>query len=406
MRDRILHSVVLSIVLVAAVGAAHADDLSEEIVTFTTHDGFEIGCLLSYPTSQPGDRFPAMLLIAGSGLHDADVTLDVPQLAITSGRQTLFRPLARHFSRAGWVVLRCNKRGASFQHRDDRPALLEEATLEDLVDDARQALQTLHSHPRVAASPLVVLGHSEGSLVATRLALEAPAIDLLVLVGSMARSFDSLLEYQLVDRNLDFLRQAADADRDGFLTLQELDALDGNFGLGSVYVYNSATVLFQLTSSRLGEPEVRGFSPDTDINHDGRLAIDAEIEPRMRREAQRFVALAREGVLGRYWQSALEAEALLSYIHRVEAPVLFVHGELDVQTPVDEPLALSTKLESLGRADYELLVLPRVGHSLSQPNDFFREDEGLSLLDNLTLNAPQARARRLILQRIEAILGR
>lgn len=302
--------------------------------------------------------------------------------------------------------MRCNKRGASFQHRHDRPHLLETASLDDLVEDARNALQTLHTHPRVLASPLVVLGHSEGAVIAIRLGLQTPEIDLLVLVGSMARSAGALLEHQLVDRNLRFLRQAADTNEDGTLTLEELNALDGNSGLGSIYVYNSAEFLFELTSSLEGERVVRGVNPITDTNGNGRLEIDTEIEPRMRHEAGRFLALAADGSLGRYWQSVVEAKAPISYIHRVEAPILFVHGELDAQIPLDDPLALMARLESLGRSSYDLIVFPATGHSLSRPNDFYLADEGLTLLDNLTLNAPTVKVRRRLLQKIEAILSR
>jgi len=203
--------------------------VSEEIVSFTTHDDLQIQCVLSYPDRGSGP-YPGMLLIPGSGLHDADVTLDVSTLSITQGPQSLFKPLAQYFSRRGWAVQRCNKRGASFGHLADRPHVLDNATLDDLVEDARSALATLHQHSRVVASPLVVLGHSEGALIATRLAAHSREIDLLVLMGSVDRRFDSLIEYQLVDRNLAFLRQAADANGDGSLTLEELDLLDAYGG--------------------------------------------------------------------------------------------------------------------------------------------------------------------------------
>jgi dipeptidyl aminopeptidase/acylaminoacyl peptidase len=369
------------------------------------HDALEIQCILSYP-DQPEGRFPAMLLISGSGLHDADVTVDEPTLAITEGPQTLFRPLARQFSRSGWAVMRCNKRGASFGHRADEPHLLAEASLDDLVEDARNALHRLHAHPRARANPLVVFGHSEGAVVASRLALDTPEIDLLVLAGSVARSAGELLEFQLVDRNLRFLRLAADADRDGVLTLAEMSALDGRFGLGSVYVFNSAAVLYRQTHSPESGRMVLGFNSATDLDGDGRLQIDTEIEPALRRESERFLALVTSGDLGRYWQSSLEAEAPVSYIHRIEVPILFVHGELDAQAPLDEPLALIAELQSRGRTSYDLMVIPQAGHSLSAPNDFFHGDDGLSILDNLTLNAPPTAVRRRLLKRIEAILAR
>ena len=385
--------------------AALAAGVSEEVVSFTTHDDLKIQCLLSYPDQGPGP-FPGMLLIAGSGLHDADVTLDVSTLQITHGPQSLFKPLARYFSRQGWAVQRCNKRGASFGHTDDRPLVLEGATLDDLVEDARGALETLHGHPRVVASPLVVLGHSEGTLVATRLARNSPEIDLLVLMGSVARRFDALIEYQLVDRNLTFLRQAADANDDGSLTLEELNLLDGNFGLGSVYVLNSAAVLFSSTRSAKGQLEVQGLNNRTDTDGNGRLHIADEIEPALRREAARFLELAGDGSLGRYWHSLVEARAPSTYIHRLNTPILFVHGALDVQTPVYEPLAMMAQLESSSRTDYDVLIFPTLGHSLSKPNDFYKGDGGLTILDNLTLNAPKLKIRRLLLQRIEANLAR
>ena len=384
---------------------ASAADLQEEIVAFTTHDDLEIECILSYPGQGTGP-FPGMLMIASSGLHDADVTLNEPTLQITDGEQTLFRPLARYFSRQGWAVQRCNKRGASFRHAADQPGILERATLDDLVEDARNALETLHDHRRVVASPLVVLGHSEGTQVATRLARNSPEIDLLVLVGSVARRFDALIEYQLVDRNLTFLRQAADADGDDNLTLKELDALDGNFGLGSVYVWNSAEILFSSSHSPTGELQVTGFNGDTDVDGDGQLHISREIEPALRRAVDRFLELAAEGSLGEYWRSMVEAKSPRSQIHRVGPPILFVHGGLDVQTPIDEALSLMAALESRGGADYDILIFPELGHSLSKPNDFFDGDGGLTVLDNLTLNAPRLKTRRKLLQRIEANLPR
>lgn len=379
--------------------------VSEEIVSFTTHDDLQIQCILSYPDRGSGP-YPGMLLIPGSGLHDADVTLDVSTLSITQGPQSLFKPLAQYFSRRGWAVQRCNKRGASFGHLADRPHVLDNATLDDLVEDARSALATLHQHSRVVASPLVVLGHSEGALIATRLAAHNPEIDLLVLMGSVDRRFDALIEYQLVDRNLAFLRQAADANGDGSLTLEELDLLDGNLGMGSVFVFNSAPILFHATRSAEGRLAVHGLNLQTDLDGNGRLDISREVEPAFRQEAARFLELARDGSLGQYWQSLVGSPAPGTEIHRVQAPILFVHGALDVQSPVEEPLALMARLESRHRHDYDVLLFPTLGHSLSKPNDFYRGDGGLTLLDNLTLNAPKLKTHRRLLKRIEANLPR
>lgn len=403
MVTRVLGLILLLASPVLSHAPASATGFFEEVTAFTTHDGLTIECILSSPADAVGPA-PGMLLIAGSGLHDADVTLDEPTLTITRGPQKLFRTLARHFSREGWAVLRCNKRGASFDHVSDQPSILERSTLDDLLEDARNALRTLHQHPRVAARPLAVYGHSEGSILAARLAEEQREIDLVILVGTVGRPMTAILEYQLVDRNLVFFRQAADANGDGALTLDELDSLDGNSGLDSIYVSNCAEVLFNLSQDSDGALQVEGLNSDTDVNRDGALEIAAEIEPALRREARRLLALIEAGDLGAYLQSLLAAKPTRSFIHQLQAPILFVHGALDVQAPVGETRLLIDKLEARGRADYELLVFPRLGHALSKPNDYFKDDGGLTVLDNLTLNTPKKRVRSKLLDRIEANL--
>ncbi len=383
----------------AAVGAGFV----EEVVSFSTHDGLTLEGVLAYPAGEAGP-FPGMLLIAGSGLQDADLSIHEPTLKITHGLQKHFQILSRHFTANGWAVLRYNKRGASFDHIADRPEILRASSLDDLVEDARSALRELLRHPRVAAKPLVIYGHSEGTMVATRLAVDQRQLDLLVLAGSVAGPYSGLLEYQLVDRNITFFRQAADLDGDGTLTRAELRALDHQNGMGSIYVRNSAELLFEFARTATGDISIRGFNPATDVNADGQLQIDAEIEPALRSAAKRFLALGRSGILGEYLQSLLKAKPNSSLIDGVNSRVLFVHGELDVQTPLDEALVLMARMESSQRRDYDALFFPDLGHSLSPPNDYYTSDGRLSILDNLTLNAPHPRIRQRLLDRINAIL--
>ncbi len=397
-------SLAVGFLIVLISSAAFGAGFVEEIVSFSTHDGLTLEGVLSYPAGESGP-FPAMLLIAGSGLQDADLSIYEPTLRITYGLQKHFQILSRHFSANGWAVLRYNKRGASFDHIADRPEILKASSLDDLVEDARSGLRELLRHPKVAAKPLVIYGHSEGTMVATRLAVEQKQLDLLVLTGSVAGPYSDLLEYQLVDRNITFFRQGADLDGDGALTRDELSALDNQDGMGSLYVRNSAELLFEFVQSPAGKISIRGFNPATDANADGQLQIRAEIEPALRSAAKRFLALGRTGILGEYLQSLLKAKPNRSLIHRVNSRVLFVHGELDVQTPLEEALILMARMESSRRSDYDALFLPDLGHTLSAPNDYFTADGRLSILDNLTLNAPNLEIRQRLMDRIEAILN-
>ena len=70
MVHRALQIGVLAVLLIGSSRITFAVAFAEEIVSFATHDGLEIQCQLSYP-DLPGKRSPGMLLISGSGLHDA-----------------------------------------------------------------------------------------------------------------------------------------------------------------------------------------------------------------------------------------------------------------------------------------------------------------------------------------------
>ena len=141
----------------------------EETISFTTTEGLVLEGIVSYPKKGDGP-FPALLLIAGSGLHDADLTIDIPEYRFTHGEQKHFRDLARFFSRRGMTALRYNKRGASFDHASDQPDLLWNSTFDDLVSDAESAYGALWSHPSADPERMAILGISEGTMVAPRVA--------------------------------------------------------------------------------------------------------------------------------------------------------------------------------------------------------------------------------------------
>jgi pimeloyl-ACP methyl ester carboxylesterase len=398
MKSRVL-SLLAAIAVLPPAPAALAAGFEEEVVTFPTHDGLMLEGIVSYPKNGDGP-FPAIVLIHGSGLHDADLTIDIPDYNLTNGEQRLFRKLARFFSRRGMAVLRYNKRGGSFEHENDQPDLLIDSTLEDLVRDAESAYQALASHPMADPGRMAVYGHSEGSIVAPRVARRADSVRLVVLVGSVSSEFAHVLRFQSFEIYRIFLELAADANGDGFVTLEELDRLDSNFGLGSFWVGNLAPVLFTLAGTT-----VVGINPDTDSDGDGRLHIADEILPVLEGIFQDNLDAWRSGAAaGRYGQSLFRARPNRKLISKVRTPILFCQGELDFQTPLTETLDLIEVLESKSR-DYEALLFPKLGHSLSKPNDFFKEDGGLTILDNPTLNAMKRPTMRKILKRVKALLA-
>ncbi|MCC6465105.1 MAG: alpha/beta fold hydrolase [Planctomycetes bacterium] len=108
----------------------------------------------------PGAR-AAALFIQGSGVHDRDGSM--PAVGFQS---TLYRRVARELAqRCALAGLRYDKRG------HDLPAPgPQDYTIESRLADAAAALALLRSRPECSGLPLFLLGHSEGALVAAKLA--------------------------------------------------------------------------------------------------------------------------------------------------------------------------------------------------------------------------------------------
>ena len=389
----------VTLIALTPASAVLAARVQEEVISFSTPDGLELQGIVSYPATGTGP-LPAMLLIHGGGLHDADLTIDIPDYRMTNGEQRYFRGLARFFSRRGMTILRYNKRGASFDHQNDQPGQLFNSTLDDLVRDAESAYQALANHPMADPARMAVYGISEGSMVAPRVVRRVGNARLLVMVGSVSSEFEHILRFQTYEIHRMFFELAADANGDGIVTLDELDRLDGDSGRGSFWVGNLAPFLFTLSGTT-----VVGFHPDIDSNGDGRLQIADELLPMLEEIFRNYLDAWRSGAAaGRLGQSYFEMRPNYRLIRKVRIPILFCQGELDFQAPLSETLDLIAVLESKNR-DYEALLFPKLGHSLSKPNDFFTEDGGLTILDNPTANAMKKSTMKKILKRVKALLA-
>lgn len=128
---------------------------------------------------------PGILIIAGSGPTDRDG--NGPGLATD-----LYRKLAHGLASAGHCVLRYDKRGVG----GSRAAMPAEADMrfDHFVGDAGIALAGLKNQPQVRGA--VLLGHSEGALIATLLAPQVKP-DGLILVAAPGRPLGSVLRSQL-----------------------------------------------------------------------------------------------------------------------------------------------------------------------------------------------------------------
>ncbi|WP_315715850.1 MULTISPECIES: alpha/beta hydrolase [unclassified Bradyrhizobium] len=143
-----------------------------------------IGALDAVLTTPAGvERPPVALLIAGSGSTDRDG--NGPQL-----KPATLKKLAEQLATQGIASLRYDKRGArGWKAEFGKP---EDFRFKDYVDDAAALVDFL----RGKFARIVLVGHSEGGLVAILTARRTP-VDRLVLLTTSARRQGDLLKAQL-----------------------------------------------------------------------------------------------------------------------------------------------------------------------------------------------------------------
>jgi dienelactone hydrolase len=133
--------------------------------------------------------FPAVVLVHGSGPHDRNETI---------GPNRPFLDIARGLAAQGVAVLRYEKRSkARPQDYADGNVTIDNET----TDDAVLALQALRSVPQVDAGRVFLLGHSQGGMMAPRIAAHAaqagaPVAGLVLFAAPARKLLDILVEQQ------------------------------------------------------------------------------------------------------------------------------------------------------------------------------------------------------------------
>lgn len=180
--DGVMMLRVLILSLTLFTGFAHATVLQRPI-SLDTGNGELFGSLLLPKSDTP---VPVVLILAGSGPTDRDGNNP------DGGRNDSLKRLAWVLAKHNIASVRYDKRGvaASFAATPDERNL----SVEAYVNDAVAWSQKLKSDPRFG--PLILLGHSEGALIATLAAPRTEAAALISLSGS-ARPVDQVIREQL-----------------------------------------------------------------------------------------------------------------------------------------------------------------------------------------------------------------
>ena len=255
-------------------------------------------------------KFPAVILITGSGPEDRDETI--------VGHKP-FLILADYLTRKGFAVLRCDDRGTAKSTGDFA------GTSADYATDVVVQIDYLKTRKDVDLKKIGLLGHSEGGIIAPLAAAPRKDVAFLVLYAAPAVDLYNLLITQ------DSLILASEGRGQKEITASR----------------EKNTKIYQFIRST---PDSATAADSIDLYLRGMNAHDMEIAATLRQMDGRWMR----------WYSGYDPRETLA---KIQCPVLAINGEKDVQVPARENIdAIQQTLTKNGNKNFKTLVLPGLNH--------------------------------------------
>jgi uncharacterized protein len=345
-------------------------------------NGVKTNAQLTIPVVGNGP-FPGVLLVPGSGIIDMNETLGFIRIDNETGTKIYppTRPyfqIAEYLSDRGFVVLRYDKRGIGENSTILDSNIWGNLTFNDLKHDAERALNLLIQQPEVDSNRITILGHSEGTIVTPRVAIDNPdKVKNIVLIGVVAQNMSKIAELQAVSIPLLYAKEVLDHTHDGLLSLQEANenpVFSSWFGNLTLFlIQNITNTAASETITNTSTPSSLSLSqqlnPKYNTNNDVYVDIDKELKPRLIENFKSHSVLRPEekciGDACPIWQrSEYALRPNLDIIGNVSSntSILILQGENDTQTPLQQAFLLQQKLTELGHPDHILITYPNLGH--------------------------------------------
>jgi uncharacterized protein len=268
-----------------------------------------------------------------------------------------------------FFVLRCNyhrscsiRVTANFTILDSN--IWGNTTVTALENDAEKALDVLIQQPEVDSNGVTLVGHSEGTMYVTRLAVNNPDIvDKIVLMGTLALSYHEEAYYQAVTLPILYAQQILDHNHNGFISVQE--ALKDRV-FHSIPI-NLTQALTQNITTINGT--VEQLNPKYNMNNDTFISINDELKPRLIDQLRSASVVTQDEKCGlkpcAIWlKSQYSAIPNVDIISKVpfSTSILIMNGKNDSQTPLQHAFLLQQKLTEVRHPDHTLITYPDLGH--------------------------------------------
>lgn len=338
------------------------DNIKYRDLVIDLDDGVKTSAQLTLPGIGNGP-FPGVLLIPGSGVTDKNGTVGFIHSNTSNQTSSVPTPLlqiAQYLSERGFGVLRYDKRGVGTNNTILDPNIWINASASDLIKDSKKALNVLIKQPEIDINRISVIGHSEGTLYAPRVAIDnSTIVKNVILMGTLAQNpVKDLYYYQVVTSPLDYAKQLLDKNNTGSISINELatDPLLTKF-----------LVPLPILSINNTQDIVKSLQKDYGIKES--IDIEKELQPLLIEKYYNLTTFNpyKCNLLGPcpiWWQSIADLIPNLNIIGNISKTtnVLLLNGENDSQTPVQQAYLLQQRLTELNHPDHTLIIYPNLGH--------------------------------------------
>jgi pimeloyl-ACP methyl ester carboxylesterase len=288
-------------------------------------DGVSLAGTLTFPRNEklPEAKYPAVVLISGSGPQDRDETIY---------DHKPFLVIADQLTRAGIAVLRFDDRGVGKSTGD-----FSSSTSADFANDVLAGLQFLQQHKNIDKQNIGLIGHSEGGLIAPMVAANNPddVAFIVLMAGPGVNGYEILRDQG---------KRIAEAE-----------------GIPAAEIAKESALRDAVALAVRNAPEI----VDGDLVVQNAIDQFVSSQPLSEQDAIRPTAeqVAAFKQLATPWFRFFLRYEPSSSLRNVRCPVLAINGELDLQVWHKTNLnAVVAALKAGGNTRFRAVQLPRLNH--------------------------------------------
>jgi len=307
--------------------------MNERVISFKS-DGLKLVGVLRYPKHREG-KIPGILLVHGSLEHDRNGNMIKHPDGRKLYKKNFFLEISKNLCAAGFATFAWDRRGIG-----ESEGSAQREDIFSTVRDTKAALDTLCSQDDIVdPERIAVLAQSAGVYTACLLAKDDNRPKLYVLQGGLYRDYSDMMAF-----NYTRVKEYAEKSLENLLWVENNDL----WGL---------VIGIHLPS----------------------------IEEAARKGKTRYEITYK----GKSWKISLDPliykpeYAPSKQFKYIQKPVLLLHGECDLNVPVEDVYMIEKELRRNGNNDVELVIIPNSDHSFQE----VAEDRDTRLRERMSLES-------------------